>query len=676
MDGSLTDQTGVAGSLSAVAAPGTAAGKVTVNAYTFNGTTQYLQIADAANVRLGAFDWTVAGWFYMTVDGANTNQNQIISNTNFANSKGSISAYFNATIGRLSVSIGNTSQASNLAGNNFNSLATGWHHLIVSHEIAEKRVTFICDGGAVVKVYTGTIGDTTGFPLQFGTQDAAGGRFMTGRLNGWGIWRRKLTGYECKYLYNLGVGVDYPFTGYAYTPATAYTHVEGNNSRINAVGVPQIYDANQSTHLRCTATTFGKVREPLDRIKFRYSNAMAAFSGPAGEAGATHSNAIVVATRFYRYPFKIGGTPTPLTFNAASSLSIPFATNGDTDSIDASLLVVGEDYVVRTEMLIPSGGKMPANCQASIVSNGADGWVVYDDAAAINVATDSTAYSDDGQFHFGPSAVLGLPVTNPNESSVVIRGDSISPYIVTAANAAGVAYCYLGRPNEAIYDTLRTGGDATRTPLTRLAKTLFDQYGVNDLRASRTFLQIKADKITAWTNWAAASGSAIVRIIAASVTPLPAFSTAERNLLNTWLAGLSSNQVSQLIGKQVEYIFIDITAAVETGYGTNVWITSPAALSDDLVHPNTAGYAAIQTRFGQDMANVMNAGVYAANITAASNVLSGVNRGDGAAGTLVLPAAGNVRSGTAYGVGGTGSTGTLDIAADNPALAVGGGVSY
>lgn len=48
-------------------------------------------------------------------------------------------------------------------------------------------------------------------------------------------------------------------------------------------------------------------------------------------------------------------------------------------------------------------------------------------------------------------------------------------------------------------------------------------------------------------------------------------------------------------------------------------------------------------------------------VLAPGNVRAGVDRGDGTAGTLALPAVGNVRSGIAYGAGGTEFVGTLLI---------------
>ena len=174
---------------------------------TFNGTSQYLSIADNTYFQMGTGDFSVACW---------------------VNTSGSSSSYYWACY----ADPGNTGWGlfddfggvHGAAANNFTavgyasaaSITGAWHCFVMVCSRAG-NLTIYEDGTVVptavsMAAISGlSVNNAIGF--QIGARN--GGNFGLGTISQVGVWNRALTGTEVSNFYNAGTaGVTYPFTGY------------------------------------------------------------------------------------------------------------------------------------------------------------------------------------------------------------------------------------------------------------------------------------------------------------------------------------------------------------------------------------------------------------------------------------------------------------------------------
>lgn len=539
-----------------------------------NGVSHHLYTADAANLRFGNSNWTIAMWVNFTRVGSTDYETILGKGDRFVGRELLLNRFRNRF--DLQLYNGSTTRVLNLQFANAIP-STGWYFVCARHVAATKQVTLIINDKATASTYTTAAGTTTGV-FSIGSDPSgttATDAFTGGQIDEVAKWNRALSDEEILLLYNGGTGTFAPFTGEE-TPLTwtAERILFGN-------GIGDSLSSAKSTNTVGTHNSQGTLLSPARNIAAKWANSYVEY-GPGLDTGEnqpayTNSLALRAAAHFN------GRDATNLLTIDSPTLTV----NNIASSAAAEIAgYKGELLNVRTEVTAGASDDWPAVSQSTSAAK----WRVFGNTSAVSAAV-SYAPGTDGQYHYGPAVVLGeIPAnaaTGRNSNTCVIRGDSISPYLQTICINESIPHLFLGRSGEAISDLLRSGADSTRTLLTRLAMVLVDQYGVNDIRAARTSSQLQADKAALWTAWVTGGAS---RIVTVTITPLPGFSTSERNSYNSWLTGLDNAAVSTLVGKSVEYVCIDVTAAVEDSPGSNTWI---AGTSDDNVHPNATGVAAI-----------------------------------------------------------------------------------
>lgn len=555
-----------------------------------NSVTHMLSASDATALRFGNANWTVSCWVNFTRVGT-TNSDTVLAKSNlFVTREVIISRFQN----RLDAEIFNGTTTS-IQQIQFSSAipSNGWYFVCLRNVASTKTLTLVVNDSGKSATYTGTPG-TGASVFSIGAQNVNGNAqtAMTGgQIDEVAKWNRALTDDEILLLYNGGTGTFGPFVG-TETPIawTAPRILYGNgigNSASTAKGTATVGTHNNQ----------GTLLSPARKIVAKWANSTQNFGGgnPSGENNNVITNSFALRASMYA---EGQSAATVLTLDDATLSVGEIATSADARVSAFKSQICN----IRTEVTAGASDLWPGNSQ----SNSTARWNVFGNTSAITAAT-SYAPGTDGQFHFGPAVVLGeIPInaaTGRNRNTCAIRGDSISPYLQTICLNEAIPHLYLGLPGEAITDLTRTRADETRTPLTRLAHVVVDQYGVNDIRSSRTSAQLQADKAAMWAAWVAGGCD---RIVTVTITPLPAFSTTERNSYNTWLKGLDSAAVSALVGKTVSYTCIDVCPAVEVSAGSNTWVSGT---TDDNVHPNATGVAAILSAYQTAIADAISAAI-------------------------------------------------------------------
>lgn len=185
------------------------------NGVTLNGTTQYMNITDAAQSGLGITgDLTMAGWINFstfnsasiyviggkaTLDAVTVRSWQIQMNVTGANKLD------------FEISNGTLDPRSGVAWTP--STAT-WYYLTFVYTAAAGTVDSYINAvaqtqqtGYPTSINVSTAPFTMGSALQSGAQTF----FLPASLDEWGVWSRGLTGSEITQLYNGGAGLAYPF---------------------------------------------------------------------------------------------------------------------------------------------------------------------------------------------------------------------------------------------------------------------------------------------------------------------------------------------------------------------------------------------------------------------------------------------------------------------------------
>lgn len=166
---------------------------------------EYLSVADHADLRGGARDYTFDGWIYLptpATPGAIINKGSGVS-------AASIEYYLFTGAGGLTWRLGNgAASVSAIAGT---VLANTWTYFCVWYDIADQKCYAQLNNNApVASATTITTPNELAQPLRFGV---AGNltAYLTGRLNQFGRWNRLLTGTERANRYNAGAGNAHPF---------------------------------------------------------------------------------------------------------------------------------------------------------------------------------------------------------------------------------------------------------------------------------------------------------------------------------------------------------------------------------------------------------------------------------------------------------------------------------
>ena len=170
-------------------------------AYTFNGTTAYLQSVSQSFT--GNDDYTITAWIYHT---SRTNNNNIFSNGVEA-TKAGLKFRVSQTTGLLGVDLANVVGTTSTDAVSLNTWT--FIGLTKSGDIYQLYINGSANGSA------GTITSSNisaAGTQRIGRDVATGTNYFTGSLDEVGVWTRVLTAPEITELYNSGTGLTYPFT--------------------------------------------------------------------------------------------------------------------------------------------------------------------------------------------------------------------------------------------------------------------------------------------------------------------------------------------------------------------------------------------------------------------------------------------------------------------------------
>lgn len=181
-----------------------ATGKIGDAAQFTSANSEYLDIADNADLSTGDIDFSVAFWFYL-----DTQANMV-----FANKNTEWTARLQNTAGNWYAEfyIGDSGPGK-VKATTAGSLSTvTWYFYYAYHDAAGNEIGISINDGTVDTVSTTGAPSDQATAFTMGSQAGGGGDFVNGRMDSFSFWKRKLTGTEVTDLYNGGSGFDYPFT--------------------------------------------------------------------------------------------------------------------------------------------------------------------------------------------------------------------------------------------------------------------------------------------------------------------------------------------------------------------------------------------------------------------------------------------------------------------------------
>jgi hypothetical protein len=185
-----------------------ATGKVGSSAQFSSANSEYLSINDNEELSLGDMDFTVSAWVYMT----DKTNNAIIEKGSGWAGESEYSLYYRDDVDRFRFHVGHgvyddyaILNADSLGSPELNT----WYHIVAWHDAVDDTINIQVNDGPVDSAsYSGGSYNSGGL-LRVGGSFSADS--MDGRIDSVGFWKRKLTPEERTYLYNSGVGTEYPF---------------------------------------------------------------------------------------------------------------------------------------------------------------------------------------------------------------------------------------------------------------------------------------------------------------------------------------------------------------------------------------------------------------------------------------------------------------------------------
>lgn len=170
------------------------------SAWLFDGTNDYVTLADNAALTLPDGDWTVAGWFKLTSTSWGGDDQNIIEQGNGAVPKFRLAlfSYDSVSVEEIYVDIrdddGTTLLIDQDPGGNWTA-DTNWNHLVVQR--SGTTITIYVNGSSIDSASVGSIdainpSDT----FYFGARGGASSKWFNGTLAEWAKWDRALSAAE------------------------------------------------------------------------------------------------------------------------------------------------------------------------------------------------------------------------------------------------------------------------------------------------------------------------------------------------------------------------------------------------------------------------------------------------------------------------------------------------
>lgn len=217
----------------------------TGNAALFTETnSEFLSIADNADLSVGNVDFTIACWVFLTTT-PTVNGN----NYNVVAKRGAALEYRLVITDGLDQACWETSGGFVIATSFGGLSANTWHFIVVWHDSVADTVNIQVNNGTIDSSAntTGILDGTAQFRL--GKDEKAGAEFMNGRIDQVGVWKRVLTASERTELYNSGNGIHSSIlSSDLQTNLVAYWDLdETSGTRVDAIGSNDLTDNNTVT---------------------------------------------------------------------------------------------------------------------------------------------------------------------------------------------------------------------------------------------------------------------------------------------------------------------------------------------------------------------------------------------------------------------------------------------
>jgi lysophospholipase L1-like esterase len=293
-----------------------------------------------------------------------------------------------------------------------------------------------------------------------------------------------------------------------------------------------------------------------------------------------------------------GGTPIPVYFNGARTVSIAGGATIFSDTVNC--MISPTDVVfIRTYWDAGTGGYIPMNInldQSNI--HGSIASVKQSDGATYgsDLTDNGNVTSASGTKGFGPRAIFGA--TLDMQKALLLVGDSIvdgtgdTSYLIENTGFPAI-YCYNNKigstkisiPGETAngyISNTNTSPLTIRMPFVKNHTDVLCDYGINDVSNGRSLAQIQADLLRIWRYFATRGLRVYQTTITPKTTTTDLFMTlanqtvtaneSVRLALNVWLRDTSPNgAVAQSNGTLLKVF--DTAATVETNGKWNVYTT-------------------------------------------------------------------------------------------------------
>ncbi|WP_156970945.1 SGNH/GDSL hydrolase family protein [Beijerinckia mobilis] len=294
--------------------------------------------------------------------------------------------------------------------------------------------------------------------------------------------------------------------------------------------------------------------------------------------------AATINAAYVEYPF---GTFTPFKFGGSTTGSIPNASFMATD-LAAVNIPNGATFRIHFSGYFPNGIIYCPNTNTRNLTGG-DKWNF---GASPYTGFPTNYGTDAGSGFYGPCAIVGPS----SRLAVALIGDSIMFGYMDAvsdlgadtgimARAVGAKYAYINMGVPSDRTMYAATGFVNRATLTNLyCQGVISNYGINDLAASRTWVQLSADLQTLYGKL---SGKPILQCTIGpkttssdgwtSATQTLFAGEAERKNANSAIRGCLPNTIGH----------VEVANVLETGWNTGLY--KFPGFTTDGTHPNQAG---------------------------------------------------------------------------------------
>lgn len=315
------------------------------------------------------------------------------------------------------------------------------------------------------------------------------------------------------------------------------------------------------------------------------------------------------------------GTPVEVTFGGTVDVTIAPHTVALSDVVTGVGLTSGAKIATRTRVAVASAGQKWMIGERNF--GGANKGGAVDGDLHLSGSIPNSA-----EYLFGPEELSLDTVTSATPKNVAIVTDSFGGGWPVNAFEGTYPTAFLSRNGESAQTFLTaTGswGSATARrdevyPMLADYRNVVEGYGTNDRASNRTAAQIKADRLTIWSQIVALYPA--IRIIAATLAPrttstdawattanqTPIAGESDRLSVNAWLrAGapidptaktvVAVGTVGALLAGQAGhplYGYFELADVIESARDSGLWAVGTTT---DGIHPGTSGRASIGAAF-------------------------------------------------------------------------------